>query len=64
MNLVSGEIVEIYIDERTTMGKVRVGGVFLRVPLFFLPETKVHDSVLIASGVAISTIETEKEKES
>lgn len=63
MNLLSGEIVEIYIEDGTTMGKVRVGGALLRVPLLFLPEAKVSDTVLIDSGVAISTIESDQQKE-
>ncbi|MBI3585933.1 MAG: HypC/HybG/HupF family hydrogenase formation chaperone [Ignavibacteriales bacterium] len=63
MNLISGELVEIYIAEGTTMGKVRVGGAFMRVPLTFLMETKVGDKILMESGVAISKVEVENLQE-
>lgn len=57
MNLLSGQIEEIYIADGTTMGRVRIGGAFLRVPLTFLIEAHVGDTVLIDSGVAISRVE-------
>lgn len=63
MNLVSGELAEIYIEEGTTMGKVRVSGAFARVPLTFLMEAKVGDKILIESGVAISKVRTENLQE-
>lgn len=62
MNLFTGEIVEIYAEGGITMGKVRVGGVLLRVPLKLLPESKVGDMILMGSGVALSIIETEKKE--
>ncbi len=57
MNLLSGQIEEIYVAEGTTMGRVRVGHAFLRVPLTFLIEAHVGDTVLVESGVAISRVE-------
>jgi hydrogenase maturation factor len=60
MNLVSGEIVEIYTEDRMTMAKVKVGRAFTRVSLIFLSEAAVGDSVLIESGVAISKVEAQK----
>ena len=62
MNLITGEIVEIYIEEGSTKGKVKVGGAFMRVPLLFLFEGKVGDRVLIESGIAISRDERLKRK--
>lgn len=59
MNLVSGEIVEIFVEEGTTVGKVSVRGAQLFVPLIFLPNARVGDTILIESGVAISTVEPE-----
>ena len=56
MNLLSGQIEEIYIVDGTAMGRVRIGGAFLRVPLTFLIEAQVGDTVLIDSGVAISRV--------
>ncbi len=57
MNLLSGTIEEIYVQEGTTMAKVSVKGAMTRVPLYFLPEAHVGDVVLIESGVAISKIQ-------
>jgi hydrogenase maturation factor len=63
MNLVKGEIVEIYIEEGSTKGKIRVGGAFMRVPLMFLYDGKVGDKVLIESGIAISRDDRIRTKE-
>ena len=59
MNLVSGRIEEIYVDEGMTMGKVNVRGAFMRVPLTFLVEARVGDTIVMESGVAISRTEQE-----
>jgi len=64
MNIITGEIVEIYLDNGIRMAKVRVGGAYMRVLLTFLPEVRVGDQILIESGVAISKIEREQRKES
>lgn len=63
MNLIEGEIVEIYSEDGTSMAKVRVAGVFLRVPVALIPDAKVGDRVLIESGVAIAKVESEQTKE-
>ncbi len=63
MNLVSGEIVEIFVEEGTTVGKVSVRGAQLSVPLIFLPNARVGDTILIESGVAISTVEPEPQED-
>jgi hydrogenase maturation factor len=57
MNLISGQIEEIYVHEGMTMGKVNVRGAFLRVPLTFLMDAKISDTIVIESGVAISKTE-------
>ena len=59
MNLFSGRIEEIYVEEGMTMGKVNVRGALLRISLTFLTEAKIGDTVLIESGVAISRTEIE-----
>lgn len=56
MNLLNGEIIEIYVQDFTTCAKVRVGNAFMRVPLMVLPDARVGDVVLISSGVAISKV--------
>jgi len=63
MNILSGEIVEIYVEDGITNAKVLVGTLFMRVPLLFLPQAKVGDTVLIESGVAISRVEDEELQE-
>lgn len=57
MNLVAGEIVQVYIEDETTMAKIRVRGAFIRVPLTLISGVKVGDSILVESGVAIAKIE-------
>jgi hydrogenase maturation factor len=57
MNLVAGEIVEIYTDNETTMAKIRVRGAYLRVPLTLVPWVRVGESILVESGIAIAKIE-------
>jgi hydrogenase maturation factor len=59
MNLVTGEIVDIYLDTWTKMAKVRVNGAFIRVPLLLLPDAKVGDRVLVEGGVAIAVVKAE-----
>jgi len=63
MNLVTGEICEIYVEEGTTMAKVSVKGAFIHVPILFLSQARVGDSVLIESGVAISKLEEVSKEE-
>lgn len=57
MNIMTGEIIEIYIEDGTVMAKVRVRGAYVRVPLLLLMDAKVGDRILIESGVAISKVE-------
>jgi hydrogenase maturation factor len=57
MSLVSGAILEIYIEDGITMAKVNVKGAFVRVPVLLLPQASVGDVILVDSGVAISRVE-------
>ncbi|MEK6754846.1 MAG: HypC/HybG/HupF family hydrogenase formation chaperone [Bacteroidota bacterium] len=59
MNFVTGQIEEIYVEEGTAMARVKVHGAFMRVPLTFLLDARVGDTILIESGVAISKVESE-----
>ena len=56
MNLLRGEIVEVYSDGGMTMAKVRISGAYTRVPLMSLPSARVGDQVLVESGVGIALI--------
>ena len=60
MNVLTGEIVEIYLEDGKAMGKVRVGGATTKVSLTLLMQAKVHDRVVFDSGVALSRVEREK----
>jgi hydrogenase maturation factor len=62
MNLLSGQIEQIYVNEGMTMGKVNVRGALLKVSLTFLMDAKVGDTILIESGVAIAKTELEQIK--
>ncbi len=63
MNLLTGKIEEVYVENGAPMAKVRVQGAFMRVPLLFVQEARAGDSILISSGVAISRIDDQSEKE-
>jgi hydrogenase maturation factor len=63
MNLITGFIEEIYVHDGTTIGKVNVRGAYLKVPLTFLIDARVGDSILIESGVAISKTRQEQPSE-
>jgi hydrogenase maturation factor len=63
MNIVSGEIREIYAQEGMTMAKVKVKGAYLHAPVLFLPEAIVGDTVLVESGVIISKVEEHPQEE-
>jgi hydrogenase maturation factor len=53
MNLLSGRLVDIFIEDGVAKGKVKIGGAFTNVVLTLLPEARVGDTVLVDSGVAI-----------
>jgi len=60
MNVLTGKIVEIYLEDGRTMGKVRVGAATINVGLMLLMDAKVHDRVLFESGTALSKVKEEK----
>ena len=63
MNLLSGEIAHIYVENGMTMAQIKVRGAFYCVPLTLISEAKVGDKVLIESGVAIAKIENKSVEE-
>lgn len=63
MNILKGEIVNIYTDTSTLMARVRIGQAYTRVALEFLPQAKVGDHILCNSGVGIAIIQALKSKE-
>jgi hydrogenase maturation factor len=54
MNLVYGEVTELFIENGMQMGLVRVSGVLKKVPLDLLTSIQRGDIVLVCDGVAIS----------
>jgi hydrogenase maturation factor len=57
MNLLYGEIVEMFSEDEMFAGKIRVGGAIKKVSLDLLVEPEIGDWILICDGVAISKVE-------
>jgi hydrogenase maturation factor len=57
MNLIFGEIVEVFTEHGMRMGTVRVGGARKKVPLDLLTNASCGDTVLLCDGVAIGRVE-------
>jgi hydrogenase maturation factor len=56
MNLVTGEIVRIDMDNGIRVARIRVAKAYVTVHLQLLPEASVGDVVLVDSGVAIARV--------
>lgn len=54
---IPGKVVETYQEHDVLMGKVDFGGVFKRVCLEHVPETKIGEYVLVHVGFALSRID-------
>jgi hydrogenase maturation factor len=59
MNLIYGQIVELFTENGMQMGHVRVSGALKKVPLDLLTEPRCGDRVLLCDGVAINKVEEE-----
>lgn len=57
MNLIYGEITELFTENGMQMGMVRVSGVLKKVPLDLLTSAQCGDRVLLCDGVAISKVQ-------
>ena len=59
MNLIYGEVVEVFSDGAMRMGKVKSGGAIKRICLDLLAEIEVRsgDRVLVCYGVALSKVD-------
>ena len=57
MNLLYGEIVEMFSEDGMFAGKIRVGGAIKKVSLDLLVGPEIGDWILICDGVAISKVE-------
>lgn len=56
MNLVYGEIVELFEEDAMRFGKIRIGGVYKNVSLELLADAERGDTVLMCDGVVISKV--------
>ena len=63
MNLIYGEIVEVFSDGAMRMGKVKSGGAIKRICLDLLTEVRSGDRVLVCDGVALSKVDDGSEME-
>jgi hydrogenase maturation factor len=63
MNLLYGQIVEIFSEDGMVAGKIRVGGVLKKVFLDLLVEPRTGDWVLICDGIALSKVEEQRATE-
>ncbi len=54
---IPGKVVETYREHDVLMGKVEFGGIFKRVCLEHVPETRIDDYVLVHVGFALSRID-------
>ena len=60
MNLVYGQIVEVFYENGIRMGKVRVGGAMRDAPLNLLVDAGSGDRVLLCDGIPISKLKKEE----
>ena len=63
MNLVTGEIVSIAVQDGIRIARIRVAKAYVRVPLTLVPEAAVGDAVLVESGVAIGRVKSNQREE-
>ena len=54
---IPGKVVQTYEEHGLLMGKVDFGGVFKRVCLAHVPETRIGEYVLVHVGFALSRID-------
>ncbi len=57
MKGLTGEILEIFVKEGSTIARVRVDGSIMLVPLLLLMNAQVGDQVIIDAGIALTRVE-------
>ena len=63
MNLLYGEVIEVFPEADGLMGKIKVHGATKKIPLGLLTDVAPGDRVLICDGVAISKVVASGETE-
>lgn len=59
MNLVYGEVIEVFDEDGIRMGKIWVRGAIKDAPLELLARVAPGDRVLLCDGIAIGNCKTE-----
>jgi hydrogenase maturation factor len=60
MNLIYGEVVNVFTEDAVRMGKIRVGGALKKATLELVADARQGDVVLLCDGVAISKVQEER----
>jgi hydrogenase maturation factor len=60
MNLVYGEIVDVFTEAGVRMGRIRIGGALKAVALELVADAGPGDIVLLCDGVALSKVQEEQ----
>jgi hydrogenase maturation factor len=65
MNLIYGEVIEVFSDNAMRMGKVKLGGAMKKICLDLLADIDVRsgDTILVCDGVALSKVDDGSEVE-
>ena len=63
MNLIYGEIIEVFSDGALRMGKVRLGGAMKRICLDLLSDVRSGDRVLVCDGMALAKVDDRSDME-
>jgi hydrogenase maturation factor len=63
MNLLYGEVIEVFAEADGLTGKIKVRGAIKKIPLGLLTNVAQGDRVLICNGVAISKVATTGKEE-
>jgi hydrogenase maturation factor len=63
MNLIYGEVMEVFSDGAMRLGKVKLGGAMKKVCLDLVTEVRSGDTILVCDGVALSKVDDGSEVE-
>lgn len=63
MNLLYGEVVDLFVENGMQMGNIRVSGAVKKVALDLLAGVQCGDRVLLCDGVAISRVDDDAKQE-
>jgi hydrogenase maturation factor len=63
MNLIYGEVMEVFSDGAMRLGKVKLGRAMKKVCLDLVTEVRSGDTILVCDGVALSKVDDGSEVE-